>query len=285
MPSLLRLMPTLEDEVMDRHDHHLEGWAEKEIVEYRLAETEPWQPIARLLDMRPDAAAATRAIIAQDPEGLMRKRRMSRREAWAAGQKDLVKWPVFDACCFLDPSDARKATVGADGTISFTDSIYYPGEKKIYLAEYRDRRGTPHRLRAGDEVFFYWCPTLPLQIWITDKTGEENYGVAPALKTAAWADPHSIEVAIGQRQHDMALQMADTRARHAESRIARVAAQNVNRALIAAAKTALVEGPAPDGEGYSFDELCGAEDGGGAAAPEESSNAAALEFLGELNAV
>lgn len=283
----------IEDEVMDRHDHHLEGWAEKEIVEYRLAETEPWQPIARLLDMRPDAAAATRGIIEQNPAELMRKRRMSRREAWAAGQKDLVKWPVFDACAFFDPGDRkhgikgdqRKATAGQDGTITFTDSLYYPGERKIYLAQYRDRNGTPHNLRAGDEVWFYWCPMLPLQIWITDEAGDENYGIAPALKTAAWADPHSIEVAVGQRQHQIAELMADTRARHAESEIARRAAENVNRALMSAAKEAAVRGPAPDGEGYSFDELCGAEDGGGAAAPEESSNAAALEFLGELNAV
>ena len=275
----------IEDEVMDRHDHHLEGWAEKEIVEYRLSPTDQWQPISRLLDMRPDAEAATRGIIEQNPAELMRKRRMSRREAWAAGQKDLVKWPVFDACCFLDPSDIRKATVGTDGTISFTDSVYYPGEKKIYLAQYRDRRGTPHQLRAGDEVYFYWCPTLPLQIWITDKAGEENYGIAPALKTAAWVDPHSIEVAIGQRQHDMALQMADTRARHAESTVARIAAENVNRALMSAAKEAAARGPAPDGEGYSFDELCGEVGGDHRAPREEDGNAASLAFLDQMAGV
>ena len=88
-------------------------------------------------------------------------------------------------------------------------------------------------------MYFHWCPTLPLQIWITDETGEENFGVAPALKTAAWADPHSIEIAIGQRQHQMAELMADTRARHAESEISRRAAENVNRALITAGKEAV----------------------------------------------
>ena len=161
------------------------------------------------------------------------------------------------------------------------------GERKIYLAQYRDRNGTPHNLRAGEEVWFYWCPTLPLQIWITDESGQAHLGVAPALKTAAWADPESIKVAVGQRQHQIAELMADTRARHAESAVTRMAAENVNRALIAAAKEAKAIGPAPDGEGYGLDELNGAGGGAGpdAEEPGEESNADALAFLDTVNAV
>ena len=281
----------IEDEVMDRHEHHLEGWAEKETVEYRLDEASPWLPASGLLDMPPEKVAAVNALISSDPARLMRKRKMSRREAWGAGRKDLVKWPVFDACAFFDPGDKKRgikgdqrmATVGQDGTISFTDSVYYPGERKIYLAQYRDRNGTPHNLRAGEEVWFYWCPTLPLQIWITDESGQTHLGVAPALKTAAWADPESIKVAVGQRAHQIAELMADTRARHAESAVARIAAENVNRALIAAAQAAKAAGPQPDGEGYSLDELNGAAASEpGADEPEADGNAAALALLGEL---
>lgn len=142
----------------------------------------------------------------------------------------------------------------------------------------------PHNLRAGETVWFYWCPTLPLQIWITDEEGEENFGIAPALKTAAWADPHSIEVAVGQRQHQIAELMADTRARHAESEIVRRAAQNVNRALIEAAKEAAARGPAPTGEGYDFEAL--AEAGGPASVPAaEPDNADAISFLDEMASV
>lgn len=283
----------IEDEVMDRHEHHLEGWAEKEIVEYRLSERDGWLPVSRMLDMSQNEVAATQAIIRQNPGKLMRKRKMSRREAWTAGLKDLVRWPVFDACAFFDPGDRkhgikgdqRKATVGQDGTITFTDSLYYPGERKIYLAQYRDRNGTPHNLRAGDEVWFYWCPTLPLQIWITDEDGNEHYGVAPALKTAAWADPHSIEVAVGQRQHQIAELMADTRARHADSTVARIAAENVNRALMAAAKEASAHGLKADGEGYALDDLNGAAIREEAKEDAVGENADALAFLDTANAV
>jgi len=284
--NYLAYFRTIEDEVMDRHDHHLEGWAEKEVVKYRLSPTAEWIPASRLLDMSPDEQRATNAVIAQDPGNLMCKMKMSRREAWAAGAKDLVKWPVFDACCFLDPGDRRKATVAPDGTISFVDSVYYPGERKIYLAQYRDRAGTPHNIRAGETVWFYWCPTLPLQIWITDEAGEENFGVAPALKTAAWTDPHSIEVAVGQRQHQIAELMADTRARHAESEVARRAAENVNCALIASAKEAMARGPKPDGEGYSLEELNDAAARETTdSASDSGDNAAALTLLDQLNAV
>ena len=104
----------------------------------------------------------------------------------------------------------------------------------------------------------------------------------PALKTAAWADPHSIEVAVGQRQHQIAELMADTRARHAESQVARVAAENVNRALIEAAKTAALEGPKPTGEGYSLEELNGADISQASSRALESEEAFSLA---ELNAV
>ena len=286
----------IEDEVMDRHEHHLEGWAEKEIVEYRLRETDGWLPLADELRCAGDEERdLLLARLNRNPQ-LMRKRKMSRREAWRAGLADLVKWPMFDACAFFDPGDRkhgikgdqRKATVGTDGTITFTDSIYFPGERKIYLAQYRDRNGTPHSLRAGDEVWFYWCPTLPLQIWITDEDGAANYGVAPALKTAAWVDPESIKVAVGQRQHQMAELMADTRARNAESAVARIAAGNVNQALLAAAKDAKEAGPAPDGEGYGLDELNGAGETTfvpSAEDADEATNADALAFLDTVNAV
>ena len=151
-----------------------------------------------------------------------------------------------------------------------------------------DRNGTPHNLRAGDDVWFYWCPTLPLQIWITDEDGAKNYGVAPALKTAAWVDPESIKVAVGQRQHQMAELMADTRARNAESAVARIAACDVNRALLAAAKDAKAAGPQPDGEGYGLDELNEAGGTRPVASDEEQgeeSNADALAFLDAVNAV
>ena len=168
----------------------------------------------------------------------------------------------------------------------FVDSVYYPGERKVYLAQYRDRKGMPHDLRPGSEVCFYWCPTLSGQIWITDENGVENFGVAPALKTAAWADPESIKVAVGQRQRQMAELMADTRARHADSHVARVAAENVNRALIKEAEAAKIAGPRSDGEGYSLEDLAGADEAPAVCAAADCAESDTDSYsLDELNAV
>lgn len=275
----------IENEVMDRHEHRLEGWADREVTEYRLSETsEDWRDARELLDMSPAQAQAVNAVLATNPAALMRRRKMSRREAWKAGVKDMVKWPIMEASAFMDPRDIRRATVGRDGTIAFEDAVYYPGERKIYLAQYRDRHGLAHRLGPGEEVYFWWIPMGELQnhIWICDAKGENMLGMAPALKTAAWADPHSIEVAVGQRQHQIAELMADTRARHAESAVARVAAENVNKALIEVAKTAALEGPKPTGEGYSLEEMNRADISQASSGALESEEAFSLA---ELNAV
>ena len=231
----------IEDEVMDRREHELEGWTGREVVEYRLLETsEDWLPIKNLADMSPEGAAAVRAVLALNPRGLMRQRKMSRREVWKAGRGELVKWPLMEMAAFLDPEkDVRTAKVRGDGTIMFEDAIYYPGEKKWYLAEYTDRRGLAHRLVPGDTVRFFWNPCGELQrwIWICDEKGD-TLGMAPALKTAAWVDEKSIEAAMGQRQHQMAALLEDTRMRHAAAHLRKEAAQAWNMALIEDAKGA-----------------------------------------------
>lgn len=279
----------IEDEVMGREEHRLEGWDGKWVTEYRLAADAPWRNVEELKDMAPERAAAVAAVVGLDRGNLMRQRRMSRRDAWLAGQKDLVRWPLEDMPAFLDPRDARESTVRDDGTISFADALYYPGQLKRYVAQYADRRtGVLTRLAPGTRVRFYWCPLGELadRIWISDGKGEA-VGMCPILKTASWANPESVKAAMGQQLAQTAALMAETRAAGEMSGVRKCAAEKVNAALLAAAKEAGARGPAPDGEGYSLDDL------NGAAAPEEDpaapgpggGNADALAFLDAANAV
>ncbi len=234
----LRYFGLMEDSVMDRTDHNLEGWADREIVEYRLSATsDVWHPISTLNDMSPDQVTATLAVINADKANLFRNRKMSRREVWIAGQCDLVKWPLMDLPAFADPRDAKTITVAANGTISFTDTVYTPGTKQTYLAEFVDRRGVHHRIPPGETVRFYWNPLgeLSNQIWISDEN-DNILGIAPILKTAAWADPHSIEVAMGQKMAQVASMMEDTRARHIGDAVQTLAAQKINKFLVESAK-------------------------------------------------
>lgn len=230
----------IEAEVMDRTEHRLEGWEENEVSEFRLSPGSPWVRADALKDMDPAKAAAVSAVVSSDPANLMRRRKLSRREAWARGRGELVRWPLAEAPAFLDPRDAREATVRPDGTIAFTDAQYYPGEQKRYVARYRDRRTGVERLIApGTKVRFFWIPVGPLenQIWITDEK-DDVLGMCPLLKTASWSDECSIRAAMGQQLAQTAALMAETRAAGEMAGVRRLAAEKVNAAILAAAKEA-----------------------------------------------
>ena len=279
----------IEDEVMDRTEHRLEGWAENEVTEYRLSTDAPWVKADSLKDMAPADAAAVAAVVSRDPANLMRRRRLSRREAWVKGLGELVRWPLEEAPAFLDPRDVREATVRPDGTIAFTDALYCPGEQKRYVARVKDRRTGLERLIApGTKVRFYWIPVgaLERQIWITDGK-DDIVGMCPLLKTASWNDERSIKAAMGQQLAHAAALMAETRAAGELAGVRKRVAERLNAELLAAAKEAAARGPAPDGEGYALDDLNGAairEDPADGAAGD-GENADALAFLDAANAV
>ena len=239
MNTYLQYFYAIEDVVMDRTDINMEGWEKNYLMEYRLSADSPWRPIDELKDMAPEQASAVAAVLSTDKTNLIRQRKMSRREVWKAGQKDLIRWPIEEMAAFLDPRDVREATVQADGTIAFTDALYYPGKRMIYVAKYFDRKkNVDKRLAPGTKVRFYWNPlgTLADHIWLTDESGDETLGMCHVLKRASWTDPRSIEVAMGQQQAQIAELMAETRAGHSAEGVVRLAAEKVNRALIEAAK-------------------------------------------------
>ncbi len=251
----------IEGEVMDRTEHRLEGWTENEVTEYRLSTDAPWVKADSLKDMAPADAAAVAAVVSRDPANLMRRRRLSRREAWVKGLGELVRWPLEEAPAFLDPRDAREATVRPDGTIAFTDALYCPGEQKRYVARVKDRRTGLERLLApGTKVRFYWIPVgaLERQIWITDGK-DDIVGMCPLLKTASWNDERSIKAAMGQQLAHAAALMAETRAAGELAGVRKRVAERLNAELLAAAKEAGARPVTMGGGAASLEELAGAE--------------------------
>ena len=280
---------SIQDAVMDRTEINLEGWEQNLVMEYRLAADAPWRPVDELKDMNPEKAAAIAAVLATDRSNLMRQRKMSRREVWKRGQRELIRWPLEDMPAFLDPRDVREGKVGNDGTISFSDALYYPGKKMIYIAKYTDRKtGVDTRLAPGTKVRFYWNPlgTLADQIWLTDETGETTLGMCPIYRRASWADPHSIKEAMGQQQAQIAELMADTHARGEMAGVARAAAAKVNEAILAAAKEAK-SAPVRMGRGAraSLEELAGAGATSDEPVDEGEGEADEVGFLDAMNRV
>lgn len=282
--TYLQYFYAIEDTVMDRTDISLEGWENNYVLEYRLSADAPWRPASELADMAPEQAAAVAAVIGHDKFNLMRQRKMSRREVWRAGQKDLIHWPIEDMPAFLDPRDVREGTVGNDGTISFTDRLYYPDARMMYVAQYSDRKtGVVRRLAPGERVRFYWNPLgrLADQIWLTDAAGEEILGMCPIHRKAAWADERSIKEAMGRQQAQIAELMAETRANQASAGVARIASEKVNAAIIAAAREAKARPVTLGGAHATLEELSAGAVAGEARGGEAAGDPA--DFLAQMN--
>ncbi len=227
----------IEDAVMDRRDHRLEGWQNNQIQEFRLSETSPWLPVSALEGMTDAEKMAVRAVVRQNPEALARMENMSRKEVWRRGLCDLVRVPAIEYPAFMDPRDAKILKVAQDRTVSFTDKDYFPGEKRVYVAQYVDRAGIPHWLTPGTEVRAYFCPwgDLSEKLWLCDMN-DNLLGIAQLATRAFWGDQEAIRKAAGEKFRDIAMMTAPMKARHLGDAAEQTAKLAWNKAVLEAAE-------------------------------------------------
>lgn len=220
-----------EDSLMDDPDHRLEGWDGREVAEYRLGADAPWRDASELLRMADDEARAVAAFLSAHPE-CRRRRWMTRREVWRAGQSDFVRVPLFEMPAFLAPGDALELTVSADGLISFRNAVYYGRDEVFYRAEARDRVGAVRRFAPGARLVVFWNPLVADRVWIVDRESGKTLGTASMFRRAPVYDRAAVLHALGEQSRDLARKVLPVRGRHqreAEERAARIAA---NAALL-----------------------------------------------------
>ena len=91
---------------------------------------------------------------------------------------------------------------------------------------------------------------------------------------------------MGDQAADLAAKVLPIRGRHMGEALERAGRMARNLRVMNEAKEAAARGPAPTGEGYSFEALC--EDDGRAGAPRtppEDANADSIAFLDEMASV
>lgn len=215
----------IEDALMDDPDHRLEGWDERTVAEFRLGPDAPWRPADELLDMGEAQRAAVAAYVSAHPD-CRRLRYMTRREAWRAGQADLVRVPLFEMPAFLSEKDAVELTVSPDGLVSIRNALYFGRDEMNYRAEARDPDGRVRRFAPGTRLWAKWNPLCPEQIWILDRESGATLGTAPLHERAPVCDRAAILRAMGEQARDLARKVNPARGRHqraAEERAARMA--------------------------------------------------------------
>lgn len=258
----------IEASLMDDPEHALEGWAGKEVAEYSLGGG-AWRPASELLDMGDGERAAIAAFLSAHPE-CRRVRPMSRREAWAAGQRDLVRVDEWEMPAFLDAKlDAVELTVRDNGLVGIRNELYFGRDEVFYQAgAMKDRDGYVRAIPPRTRILAEFNPLVPGKIWVLSKEDGRTLGVCPVYNRAPAYDRRAVEAAMGAQSHDLASKLLPLRGRHqeeAENRARRLAA---NRAILAGAaspgpldKVPLV--PVPAGAGAAAaapDEPFSAED-------------------------
>ncbi len=94
-------------QIFDTRDHELEGWEKRMIRQWRALPGEAWKGEAEFAGLPEEQQKLLAPLIQQ--EGNSRVVRMSRREAWEAGQADLVRLPDYAAAMICAPlAEERK---------------------------------------------------------------------------------------------------------------------------------------------------------------------------------
>ena len=247
------------DQVNMDDDHRLEGWVNYHVEEMRDPDSGKWFSAAQFDMLSPVSQDYIRAAALADPAHNVRSRRMSRFEAWESWKDEMVKVPLCEMQYFMDERDARELTVTDKRNIVLTDSTFYPGQKMVYDAVCKDRLGTLRHLAPGEKVRVYFNAWLPDHVWIADME-DKPIGMANLRDSAYWADTKHIQALAAQKLAEQAYLLQDTRSRHVDAAAQKLADETATRIFLTVAKEAAVRGHAPDGEGYSLEEL--AEAGG-----------------------
>ena len=235
----------IEASLMDDPEHRLEGWDANWVEEYRLNEQpndwRPWSEVEKLYggDEGDRLEAFAIAKLVSRNAALKRRRPMSRREVWAAGQGDLIRVDDWYLPSFMDfEKDAIELKVRPNGLMGFRNELLYGRDEVLFRANVRDFYGYQTSLAPDRKYWAFFNPAMPEKIWLVDKADGHTLGTCPLFSRAPAYDRHAIEIALGDQAHDLATKVLPIRGRHqaeAEDRARRMA--NNLRVMKAAEKS------------------------------------------------
>ena len=280
---------------MKSSGHRLEGWNGRMVRKVFVMGR--WQSVDEFAaDHAPEDLALMAAAVKSNPK-LLKDMPMSRLEVWERGVKRLMakgewaRFPAIDMPAFFTfkpragrpHGDFVELRVRDNGLVGVRDSFYFGRDELLYRAVLKDRRGYASALPPGRKVLLLVNPLMTEIAVFLDPETHDVMGVAQRYDRAPAYDRHAIEVAMGDQAADLAAKVLPVRGRHMGEALERAGRMARNLRVMQEAKEAAARGPAPDGEGYAFEELSGAAS---CETPVTASdNADALALFGQLNAV
>jgi len=194
--QFVHLALAIYDAIDRRTWHELEGWQAAGLLanEWRLAPDAPWLHVAALDALDPRQRSVAEALLATDPIGLTRVRKLSPREVWQRQAGELTRAPGYWLALLLPPEApyAFERTVGKDHLFEFQDGEVSP-EPMRFLAKPIAECGMRNAdfLRPGEKYLTYLNPWCPNELHLCDARGR-FIGSCPAWHTESKADLESI---------------------------------------------------------------------------------------------
>lgn len=220
------LVGEIYERLEDRKWHTLEGWEQLEFIVpyFCLGDRSNWFPMSSLDSMPKDQQAAIRAFLSCNPS-FMETRRLSPRQVWAAGTKDLIRVPSHMLPDILEWDDGFTVRTELNGTMQFEDRYLGPGVH-IFHATVISPAGYQQALAPGREYQVHITPYATDKLFVSDVESRTILGVAPRYDRAPRYDADAVHRLQGAQAHHRATLSADIKGRHqseAESRAALIA--------------------------------------------------------------
>lgn len=192
------------------NDHQLEGWENRTTRQWKAHAADMWHSEADYLALPEEVRAALAPIVAQ--EGFSRVAKLSRREVWEQGRRDLVTLPDW-AVCSICGSDLAVARECPEAEIVFVDKEVDERPMIFRLSTCVDANGCPVALDERKMYLWLVNPFDPRKVFVQDTFGQ-YVGKCLRVDQVDRMDIEAVGKEIGRarRELDIALQPLQRRA-------------------------------------------------------------------------
>ena len=181
------------------NDHQLEGWEGRTTRQWKAHPADMWHSEAEYLALPEDVRAALAPIISQD--GFSRIAKLSRREVWDQGQRELVTLPDW-AICSICGSDLAIARECPAAEIIFVDKEVDERPMIFRLSTCVGKDGCPVELEERKVYLWLVNPFDPRKVFVMDTFGV-YVGKCMRIDQVDRLDIEAVGAEIGRARHEL----------------------------------------------------------------------------------
>lgn len=221
--------------LQNRDWHQLEGWEADglHVEEFRIAQTDAFQPISNLNGLDPLERRALLNLARRDPAHLLNVRNLSPREVWQRTEGQMKRLPKIYAPRILGEKTGEILRVSPDGYIHHKNQEINASELVFRATHCLDQHNVRVALNPRQKYLCHVSPFNPTEMYVSDLDSGTVLGIAPAVNAPRKIDQELIMHEVGKVASHKAAQAAPLRRRHEAQAAAKSFKEEHNRKVIA----------------------------------------------------